>query len=672
MVGPTRAWGSPPQRSPSRRTSGASPPCEWDLVNSYGPPRRRRPGDPRRHRLQERARAHPRRARRDRLRPDRRHPDRADPRHSDHAGGVAAARRRRPAPGVLVHIDDAEYGPHGHAHRASTDRSSCGRIMRNGGEASAPPRSRGAHDGQVVDVGGRTARRPHARALAGSREPAARADPAAHHRRRHLEHPPAHAWPIGGLCTNFAQNRSRPPRSSASSTTTSSAFTHGPEIREGAREAVRGFLRGSQGFPGRVLSSCRKGLGLAGSRRAPRTAAAGVVGVSAADVRRSCGPRPSIARHRVGASTPRAVRRRRHLRASGPLEASPEGPDPDARPRATPPPPDSGADPARHPRRADRAGPGRRGPRPVELRNSSVVGAQTSDLDGQIDDDRGPRGARPRRGADRRQRRHPRGLPAASVRHLAQAVRRLRELGAEVVARHLPRPRHGAPDPAPAPAHRPALVPPARRRPDDHASSRPVAARCPWAPCSARSSTRDPGSYFSEDRFHPSSLGYRALRRGPAADGLRRARLRRPRRSAPSSTVAQPRGGPAAGRGRRRGGRAAGTEVVAACRSTGTTAPARGAGPSVPDPVRLAAHRSSDDARGRRRRVPDGGAARRQSGRAGASAQARRRRRRPRGSSPSPDAGLRPRSVPVTATWSADDEAGRGPGTVRRSAAPRP
>ena len=47
------------------------------------------------------------------------------------------------------------------------------------------------------------------------------------------------------------------------------------------------------------------------------------------------------------------------------------------------------------------------------------------------------------------------------------------------------------------------------RLPRRSPSSRRADARCPSPTCSGRSSTADPGEYFSADQFHPSSLGYR-------------------------------------------------------------------------------------------------------------------------------------------------------------------
>ncbi len=149
--------------------------------------------------------------------------------------------------------------------------------------------------------------------------------------------------------------------------------------------------------------------------------------------------------------------------------------------------------------------------RPVELRNIAVVGAMSSDLDAQLD---GLREAAPdwvpeiavmMIGANDVTHRV---LPAASVRHLDQAVRRLRDLGADVVLGSCP--DLGTVRPIPHPL-----------RHIGRSWSRRLAAA--QTICVVEAGGRsvslgdllgpefraDPGSYFSEDQFHPSSLGYR-------------------------------------------------------------------------------------------------------------------------------------------------------------------
>jgi lysophospholipase L1-like esterase len=149
--------------------------------------------------------------------------------------------------------------------------------------------------------------------------------------------------------------------------------------------------------------------------------------------------------------------------------------------------------------------------RAVDLRCIAVVGAQTSGLDSQLDDllatdpDWLPDVAVMMIGANDVTHRV---LPAVSVRHLDQAVRRLRDLGAEVVVGTCP--DLGTIRPIPHP-----LRHLGRRWSRQLAAAQTI--------CVVEAGGRsvslgnllgpefaaEPGTYFSPDRFHPSSVGYR-------------------------------------------------------------------------------------------------------------------------------------------------------------------
>jgi lysophospholipase L1-like esterase len=147
--------------------------------------------------------------------------------------------------------------------------------------------------------------------------------------------------------------------------------------------------------------------------------------------------------------------------------------------------------------------------RPVRLVNASVVGAQTSDLDTQIDE------ITPFRpdlvvvlvGAND----VTHGVtPSTSVRHLAQAVRRLRELECEVVAGTCP--DLGTVRPLPQP-----LRAIGRRWSRRLAAAQMITVVEGGGRAVSLGSLlgpefdQRPQDYFSSDRFHPSSLGYRRV-----------------------------------------------------------------------------------------------------------------------------------------------------------------
>ncbi len=147
--------------------------------------------------------------------------------------------------------------------------------------------------------------------------------------------------------------------------------------------------------------------------------------------------------------------------------------------------------------------------RPVRLINVSVVGAQTSDLDEQIDlvaafD---PDVVVIFVGANDVTHRV---SPTNSVRHLAHAVRRLRELEAEVVVGTCP--DLGTVKPLPQPLREigrrwSRRLAAAQIITVVEGGGRAVSVGALLGP----EFDQSPQDYFSSDRFHPSSLGYRRL-----------------------------------------------------------------------------------------------------------------------------------------------------------------
>ena len=162
--------------------------------------------------------------------------------HADHAGGarelVASAR----AEGVDVHADDAEYIRTGHA--APGADSGLGRLISRGPASrfDSVDVSQTLSDGQDLDIAGgvRILHTPG-------------------HTPGHISllHQPSGvlitgdvifnmawgmSWPVSAVCTDAPLNQ-RSAEALADTEYDVAAFTHGPEIREGAREQVRDFVR---------------------------------------------------------------------------------------------------------------------------------------------------------------------------------------------------------------------------------------------------------------------------------------------------------------------------------------------------------------------------------------------------------------------------------------------
>jgi glyoxylase-like metal-dependent hydrolase (beta-lactamase superfamily II) len=163
--------------------------------------------------------------------------------HSNHIGGLA---RLRGATGATVaaHEREAAYVREGKG--PVLDRSTLGgRLMRRGHGASPTPVEEELVDGQVIDVAGglRVLHTPghtpgHISLLHEPSRLLITGDSIWNMRARM-------SWPIAMLCTDVAMTR-RTAEVLGELDYDMVAFTHGPEIRTDAREAVRGFLRAKQ------------------------------------------------------------------------------------------------------------------------------------------------------------------------------------------------------------------------------------------------------------------------------------------------------------------------------------------------------------------------------------------------------------------------------------------
>lgn len=156
--------------------------------------------------------------------------------------------------------------------------------------------------------------------------------------------------------------------------------------------------------------------------------------------------------------------------------------------------------------------------RPVVLTNTAVVGARSSDLDAQVDRVLvvRPHVAVIMIGANDVTHLVP---PARSVRLLAEAVRRLRQAGVEVVVGTCP--DLGTVRPLAAP-----LRQVARRMSRELAAAQALAVRqaggraVPLAEMVGELFAGDPDGFFSADRFHPSARGYAACAHAMLPDVL--------------------------------------------------------------------------------------------------------------------------------------------------------
>jgi glyoxylase-like metal-dependent hydrolase (beta-lactamase superfamily II) len=160
--------------------------------------------------------------------------------HNDHVGGLARLRGRTGAP-VAVHERDAAYVREGKA--PVVDRGTlAGRLMRRGRGSSPTEVDEELTDGQVLDVAGglRVVHTPghtpgHVSLLHEPSGVLVTGDSIWNMRGRMT-------WPLAALCTDVATTR-RTAHVLGELDYQVAAFTHGPEIRDGAREAVRSFLR---------------------------------------------------------------------------------------------------------------------------------------------------------------------------------------------------------------------------------------------------------------------------------------------------------------------------------------------------------------------------------------------------------------------------------------------
>lgn len=161
--------------------------------------------------------------------------------HADHAGGAAAVLRESGRDGVEIHRDDAPFATSG---AIPPNGSTAGRLISRlpSGRFAPVAVSRELEDADLLAVRGgvRVIHTPghtpgHISLLHEPTGVLITGDALFNMRSRMT-------WPVSAFCTSAEQNR-RSAEALADLKYRIVAFTHGPEIRDGAREAVRAFLR---------------------------------------------------------------------------------------------------------------------------------------------------------------------------------------------------------------------------------------------------------------------------------------------------------------------------------------------------------------------------------------------------------------------------------------------
>jgi glyoxylase-like metal-dependent hydrolase (beta-lactamase superfamily II) len=164
--------------------------------------------------------------------------------HPDHVGGLATMRGRTGAT-VSVHERDAAYVREGKGPVLDRTRLG-GRLLRRNSAGPPTPVDVELVDGQVLDIAGglRVVHTPghtpgHVALLHEPTGVLVTGDSIWNMRGRMT-------WSVPMFCTDFAMSKETAGVLGELDYEVA-AFTHGPEIRDGAREAVRGFLRAKAG-----------------------------------------------------------------------------------------------------------------------------------------------------------------------------------------------------------------------------------------------------------------------------------------------------------------------------------------------------------------------------------------------------------------------------------------
>ena len=163
--------------------------------------------------------------------------------HPDHAGGARGMLNATGLAGVESHEADAAYLRQGSPPRRDTSTTS-GRVFERLPQSgfSAIPVATELKDGDIIPVAGgmRVVHTPghtpgHVSLLHASSGVLVTGDSIFNIASRRT-------WPLAGFCTSYAQSKATAARL-ADLEYGIAAFTHGPEIRDRARDRIRDFLR---------------------------------------------------------------------------------------------------------------------------------------------------------------------------------------------------------------------------------------------------------------------------------------------------------------------------------------------------------------------------------------------------------------------------------------------
>ena len=161
--------------------------------------------------------------------------------HADHAGGAAAMVAQTAADGVDVHTDEAEYARAGQAPGTGHPSMMFTVMQRlNLGKFAPVPVAREFHDGDVLDVAGGL-QVFHTPGHTPGHVSLLHADTGVFITGDVIFNMMRVSWPVKSFCTSFPLNQ-QSAGVLCDVEYSVAAFTHGPEIRDGAREKVRKFV----------------------------------------------------------------------------------------------------------------------------------------------------------------------------------------------------------------------------------------------------------------------------------------------------------------------------------------------------------------------------------------------------------------------------------------------